>query len=118
MKKTFTRVACASLSVVFLTGLFGSCSRPDHRPDNCLAVSSLIEGCPNGFTLFAEIVKSTGNATPATGTPLVIAPGDIMSGEDGCYYKGNLIEPFENNSSLRITTAIHWQQYKCADTSR
>jgi hypothetical protein len=101
-----------------LSGLFGSCSRPDHRPDNCLAVSSLIEGCPNGFTLFAEIVKSTGNATPSTGTPLVIAPGDIMSGEDGCYYKGNLIEPFENNTSLRITTATHWQQYKCTTTSR
>ena len=118
MKRKFTSTASAIVSFIVLTGLFGGCFQPDHRPDNCSTVQSLLEGCPNGFTLFAEINTVTNDPTPNSGTPLVVNPGDILSGSDGCYFKGNKIEPFESNTSLLITVPGYSQQYKCSNTPR
>ncbi|MGA0558466.1 hypothetical protein ACO2Q8_17525 [Larkinella sp. VNQ87] len=91
------------------------CTVQDHQPDTCSEVQALLDGCPAGFTLFAEIARVTGDVTPNQGTALVVAPGDITTGLDGCYYKENKIASFEGNTSLLITTPAFLRQYECSE---
>ncbi|RRB04319.1 hypothetical protein [Larkinella rosea] len=115
MMTKFTQVARVGLCFVFLTGLFGRCSMPDHErlaAESCSGIREAVTTCKNGYELLAIVNQKTNVRTvPTTKVSFVVADLESLGGE--CFYGGNLVVE-STATSVKVNDGTSYYEYGCA----